>query len=348
MASGGIYDHIGGGFFRYSVDEKWLIPHYEKMLYVNAQLARLYLLAYTLFHDDSLKAVALETLGYMDRELMSEQGVYYASQDADSEGQEGKFYLWTYEEIVTILGKKAAPQFCSLFHIEKQGNVPDGLNLPYTGFPGKNTEPVELTKKLFEARTRRKKPLIDNKILVDWNALALSALVSAYKVTSLNYYIERAQQVYSFIRNTMFHDTILYHCWIDNEVRIKGFIDDYAYLINALLDLHQCVQDKSIFTFAAQLTEIMLDQLYDPVKGLLFSSPEKHTILTFTIPHDSATPSGSAVAALLLIRMSKIFDNQEYLRIAEQTIHVPISRAVHFPLSYSQMLLAFMELITKR
>lgn len=131
MASGGIYDHIGGGFFRYSVDDKWHIPHFEKMLYVNAQLTSIYLLAHTILHEDSLKAIALETLRYMDRELKSPEGPYYASQDADSEGDEGKFYLWTYEEIHKVLGKKNGSHFSSLFNIEIHGNLKDEFNIPY-------------------------------------------------------------------------------------------------------------------------------------------------------------------------------------------------------------------------
>ncbi|MEO8348435.1 MAG: thioredoxin domain-containing protein, partial [Acidobacteriota bacterium] len=292
MAAGGIYDHVGGGFHRYSTDAKWLVPHFEKMLYDNALLARAYVLAFRAFEDPDFARVARETLDYLLLEMTPEGGGFFAAQDADSEGEEGTFYVWDPLSVESAVGAEAAPIVCARFGVTPAGNFEHGKTVlsivksvaelaTEFGISEARVEETlgEARAKMYEARARRVPPMTDEKLLTDWTALAISALALAGRVFSEPRYEEAARRA---------ADRILSHCRVEEEdgpelfhrekagaAGIPGFASDYAFFVEALLDLYEATFEPRYFRAAIDLQEEMHGRFADP-RGGYFLSAERH------------------------------------------------------------------------
>ena len=269
MAQGGIYDHLGGGFHRYSVDEKWLVPHFEKMLYDNAQLVRIYAQVYCVTGEPLFKQVVNETMTYLMREMLHTEGGFYSTQDADSEGEEGKFFVWTEEEISQILGEESSEIFCRIYDASEEGNFEEKnilhpiLTLEQASkFFRRDLKEIEslvsdAKGKLFQEREKRIKPFRDEKILTSWNGLMLSGLAEAIKISRQPAYLDVANRTVDFIFTKLFRDGRLLHTYKSGTGKILGYLDDYAFLAAGLLDLFEASVNRAHLDRAVELAEIM-------------------------------------------------------------------------------------------
>ena len=354
MAHGGIYDHVGGGFHRYSVDHRWLVPHFEKMLYDNALLTGLYLEAFQLTRDPLFQQIAQDTLSYVMREMTDPQGGFYSTQDADSEGEEGKFFVWDQEEVHALLGEEDGRLFCRHYDVRPEGNFEHGksiLNIP--------VEAPELARFLdvdqsrLEAATRRGrevlaavregriKPERDEKIQVSWNGLMISAFARAYQVLGKSEYLETAQNAAWFILRHMLTDSgRLLHTYKAGRARFVGYQDDYAFLCCGLLDLYEASFDPAWLDAAETFTETMLDEFWDPAEGGFFFSGKSNEemIVRSKNPYDNATPSGNSMAVMSLMRLGTILDRPDLRKKAEQTLKLFEPMLREMPSGFGQML----------
>jgi len=331
MAQGGIYDHLGGGFHRYSVDEKWLVPHFEKMLYDNAQLARVYAQVYQITGDGQFKRVVEETVDYLLREMLQPEGGFYSTQDADSEGEEGKFFVWTPDEVSRILGEEPAEIFCRIYDVSDQGNF-EGSNILHpiltleqaSKYFKRGEETIaslldEAKAKLFAEREKRIKPFRDEKLITSWNGLALSGLAEAIKISDKREYQRAARQTVEFIFSRMFRDGYLLHTYKDGVAKILGYLDDYAFLAVGLLDLFEAIHDRSLLARARELAQIMLREFWDDDDGAFFYTGKSHEpLITRAKPvFDASIPSGNSLAAQLLLRMYHYTNDENFLHKGE-------------------------------
>ncbi|HXN06055.1 MAG TPA: thioredoxin domain-containing protein, partial [Nitrospiria bacterium] len=317
MALGGIHDQLGGGFHRYSVDDKWLVPHFEKMLYDNALLVPLFLHGYQVSGESLLKKTAEDTLDYVLREMTAPEGGFYSSQDADSEGEEGKFFVWGYDEVRQRLPGKEGEVFCRYFDITAQGNF-EGKNIP--NIPqdpllvanefGLNTEKLEEIveqgkRKLFEVREKRIKPLRDEKILTGWNALMISAFIEGFRITGEEKYLRTAEKGIAFIFSFLYRDGNLLAVYKDGKAKFNGYLDDYSYLTSALLDLFQVTGRSEFLAKAVGLTKRLIALFQDREGGGFFFTGENHESLIHRPKsgHDHSIPSGNGIAARNLFRL---------------------------------------------
>ncbi|MGB7951568.1 MAG: thioredoxin domain-containing protein, partial [Candidatus Binatia bacterium] len=315
MARGGIYDHLGGGFHRYSVDDKWLVPHFEKMLYDNSQLVRIYAEVYCVTRQPLFKQVVDETMSYLLREMLHTEGGFYSTQDADSEGEEGKFFVWTVEEISRILGPDSSEIFCRMYDVTEQGNF-EGQNIlhPILNFeqtgklfrrdPGEVESLVSAAEqKLFHERENRMKPFRDEKILTSWNGLMLSGLAAAIKISPLPPYLEAAKRTVDFLFSKMFRDGYLLHTYKSGAAKILGYLDDYAFLAAGLLDLFESTLERVNLDRALELTEVMIREFWDENSGGFFYTGQSHErLIAQSKPiFDGSIPSGNAVATHVLL-----------------------------------------------
>src|ERR1051325_3120026 len=316
MAQGGIYDHVGGGFHRYSVDAKWLVPHFEKMLYDNAQLLRIYSQAYVITRDPLYKAVVEESARYLLREMYHPEGGLYSTQDADSEGEEGKFFVWTLAEVEGLLGAEDAEVFARMYDITAEGNFEEKNILhpilsvdQASKFFRKEKPEIEALiarskKNLSGAGKKRIKPFRDEKIIAAWNGLALSGLAEAIKITGEPSCVEAARRTADFIFGTMFRNGYLLHVYKDGQAKLRGCLDDYAFVAVGLLDLYEALFDRSLVERASELAEIMLREFCDERGGGLFYTGKPHEpLISRAKPvFDASIPSGNAIAAQLHCR----------------------------------------------
>jgi uncharacterized protein YyaL (SSP411 family) len=331
MAEGGIYDHLGGGFHRYSVDERWLVPHFEKMLYDNAQLVRIYAQMYQITGEPKFRKVVEESVDYLLREMLQPEGGFYSTQDADSEGIEGKFFVWSPEEVKNILGEETAEIFSRVYDVSEAGNFEHGnilhpiLTLEQAGKYFKRSVD-ELTsllddakKKLFAAREKRVKPFRDEKLITAWNGLMLSGLAEAIKITASEEYRGAAMQTVEFIFSRMFRDGRLLHTYKDGVAKILGYLDDYAFLAVGLLDLFEATFDRRLLARARQLADIMIHEFWDDSDGAFFYTGKSHEpLISRAKPaFDASVPSGNSMAAQLLLRLYHYTGNEDYLKKAE-------------------------------
>ncbi|MDH3444219.1 MAG: thioredoxin domain-containing protein, partial [Deltaproteobacteria bacterium] len=328
---GGIYDHVGGGFHRYSVDEKWLVPHFEKMLYDNAQLMRIFAHVYQITGDVRFRRVAEETADYLLREMLQPEGGFYSTQDADSEGVEGKFFVWTPEEVGRILGAEAAEIFCRIYDVSEEGNFDEKniLHLILTPeqaskYFKRSIEDItalvaEAKQKLFAEREKRIKPFRDEKLITAWNGLALSGLAEAIKISDNLKYRKAATQTVDFIVAKMFRDGRLLHTYKDGVAKILGYLDDYAVFAVGLLDLFEATFDRALLTKATQLADIMLEEFWDDDDGAFFYTGKSHEqLISRAKPaFDASVPSGNSMAAQLLLRLYHYTAQENYLKKGE-------------------------------
>jgi len=363
MRMGGVYDQVGYGFHRYSTDANWLLPHFEKMLYDQAMLLMAYTEAYQITKNNEYKEVVDEIITYVKRDLFSPEGGFYSAEDADSEGEEGKFYVWSMDEIKQHLDETDAQLFAKYFNILSEGNFLEestghrtGQNIPYIndsldGFSEKEkigkkklVKLLEISrKKLLEIRSLRIRPHLDDKILVDWNGLMIVALAKAARVFNDKGYLSLAQDALDFINRNM-HDEkgILLHRYRDGEATIPAFLDDYAFLTWALMELYQTTFRVDYLQQALQYTDTLLTEFWDPMNnGFYFSGRSNEKILTRQMDaYDGAIPSGNSVAMYNLIRLGRMLGINEYEEKASKISERFSNSIMNAPSAFSMMLVA--------
>jgi uncharacterized protein YyaL (SSP411 family) len=359
MAKGGIYDQLGGGFHRYSVDERWLVPHFEKMLYDNALLSRLYIDGWLVTGKELYRRVALETLDYVRREMTDESSGFYSTQDADSEGEEGKFFVWTPQEVEALLGPEDAPLFCRYFDISSLGNF-EGHNILHVDLepgvvarlfnvtPERLIEVIERGRRiLFDEREKRVKPGRDEKMLTAWNALMLRSFAEAARAFGSDEYAAVAGRNAEFLIRVMSYRTEdgalrLLRTHKDGKSRLNGYLEDYAYLADALLSLYEATFDIRWFNDARALVDSMIDSFWDKEHGTFyFTSDDHEALITRTKDvYDNATPSGNSVAAEVLLRLALFTGEAEYRKKAEAVIGAVKELAVRSPNGFGRLLSA--------
>ncbi|MBS1771062.1 MAG: thioredoxin domain-containing protein [Acidobacteria bacterium] len=352
MAFGGMYDQLGGGFHRYSVDNVWLVPHFEKMLYDNAQLARIYLHAFQVTGDPEYRRIATETLDYVLREMTNPSGGFYSSQDADSEGEEGKFFVWSEREIDDLLGDDSNA-FKFFFDVSKDGNFEGKniLNRPRTidsAASALKIEPFELfslienaKQGLFEARETRIKPHRDEKVLASWNGLMLAAFADAAGVLGDDKYLKTAEKNAEFLLSKMLTDSgRLFRSWKAGEAKLNGYLDDYANVADGLLALYQVTGNIRYFQNARSLVDLMLEHFWDQEAGGFFYTSNDHEELVVRTKDftDNATPSGNSAAADVLLRIAMLTGDDRYERFAVATLRLAANQIARYPQGFGRAL----------
>jgi uncharacterized protein YyaL (SSP411 family) len=353
MADGGIYDHLGGGFHRYSVDERWLIPHFEKMLYDNALLSRTYFEAYQATRKERYRHVGEEVLDYVLREMKGPEGGFYSTQDADSEGEEGKFYVWTRDEIKEVLGKERGTPFCAYYGVATEGNFEGGastLNIVSTlekvsqlyGMSAAEVEKVlaEGRQKLYAEREKRVKPGRDEKILTSWNGLMISGFVDGFKVTQNEKYLNGAREAAHFILQKMRRNGRLMRVFNKGMSKVKGYSEDYAFFIQALIDLYEAAFETEWIKEAEDLNQSMIHQFWDEKNGgFFFTGKENESLIARSKnPYDNATPSANSIAVFNLTRLGYLTGEESYKSKAEQILRLFHNFLDQHPSGFSQML----------
>jgi uncharacterized protein YyaL (SSP411 family) len=335
MAKGGLYDQLGGGFHRYSTDAVWLVPHFEKMLYDNSQLLRTYLHAWQLTGQPLYRRIVDETIDYVLREMTAPTGGFYSTQDADSEGEEGKFFVWTLTEIAATLGAPEAAIFAAYYNVSARGNFERRNILSITQSAAAvaerlRTTPAEVERiiaegrrKLFALRETRVKPARDEKILTEWNGLMIHALAECSVVTGRADALAAASQAADFILTNMSQpDGKLYRSYKDGQARFNAYLEDYAAFVRALISLYESTFELRWLGEASRLTQILFAQFHDPTNGGFFQTGVDHEQLVIRRKDfiDNASPSGNALAAEALLRLSVLVDNDEYRREASRIV----------------------------
>ena len=362
MARGGIYDQLGGGFHRYAVDAVWLVPHFEKMLYDNAQLIRVYLHAFQVTGDEFYKRIAVETLEYVRREMLDASGGFYSTQDADSEGIEGKFFVWTPEEIVEILGEEDGREFCKYFDVTPTGNF-EGENILNikTGRNASVNERASATVAggtlpdgrvsaliengrltLFNEREKRIKPNRDEKVLTAWNGLMLAAFADAARVLGDEKYLEIAKRNAAFIQRELQRDGRLLRTWKDGNAKLNGYIEDYANVADGLIELFQVSGDLKYLTEAKRLADLMVTEFWDEKNGGFYFTSNDHEELVVRNKdfYDNATPSGNSVAADVLLKLAKLTGDEKYERFAVTVLRLAAVQIQRHPQGFGRALSA--------
>jgi uncharacterized protein YyaL (SSP411 family) len=354
MAHGGIYDQLGGGFHRYSVDAIWLVPHFEKMLYDNALLARLYLHTYQLTNKPFYRKVVEETLDYVAREMTDPAGGFYSAQDADSEGEEGKFFLWTLDEIKQILGEQDAAIFCAAYDVTPRGNFEGKSILNIPSPLDEIAEKLELSlaeldetlqrckEILFEVREERIKPARDEKVLTSWNGLMLAAFAEAARVLNRPDYLTLAINNAAFILDTMLSDGRLFRTWKaqPGKAKLMGYLEDYAFYADGLLALYQSTFDPKYFEQAQQLANVVLKHFSDTQNGGFFDTADDHEQL-ITRPksmQDNAIPCGNSMAVRVLLAMAAYTGDSRYETPALRALAGLQEPMVQYPSAFTHWL----------
>ena len=346
MACGGIYDQLGGGFHRYAVDAIWLVPHFEKMLYDNAQLARVYLHAYQVTGNEFYKQIAVETLEYVRREMRDASSGFYSTQDADSEGEEGKFFVWTPDEIAAVLGEDDAKDFCISYGVTNAGNFEGKtiLNLNASGtLPTGRISAFEAERsKLFAEREKRIKPGRDEKIITAWNGLMLAAFADAAGVLGNAEFLEVAKSNAEFILNEMQSDGRLRRTWKDGRAKVNGYLEDHANVADAFIVLYQVSGEMKYLAEARRLADLMITEFWDEDSGGFFFTSNDHEELVVRNKdfYDNATPSGNSVAADVLLRLAKLTGDDRYERFAVTTLRLAASQIRRHPQGFGRALSA--------
>jgi len=366
MRRGGIFDHVGFGFHRYSTDRRWLVPHFEKMLYDQALLTIAYLEAYQATGKAEYAATARQTLAYVLRDLRAPGGAFYSAEDADSEGQEGKFYLWTAKEVRSLLAPAEARVAIAAWNIEPDGNFPDELGglsngsniLHRTADDAGLAHSLGLTekkvhtlleaarKKLFAARSHRVRPFLDDKILTDWNGLMIAALARAGRVLDEPTFTAAAAKAAGFVLKTMrTADGALMHRYRDGDVSVPGFLDDHAFLTWGLLELYESTYDPDVLQIAVELAEAMTARFAAPGGGLYMTAEGAERLLVRPRDtYDGAVPSGASVALEDLLELSRLTGREAYARRADALLTAVAGEVAQNPAAHTFLLGAYSTL----
>src|SRR5574337_1109610 len=353
MARGGIYDQIGGGLHRYSTDERWLVPHFEKMLYDNALLARVYLEAFAVTGDLFYRRIGAEVLDYILREMTAPEGGFYSATDADSEGEEGKFYVWTPAEIEAILGGEEARIFCAYYDITESGNW-EGKSIPnirrtaaqVAAKLGISVEELQTSldrarPTVYEARRKRVPPGLDDKILTAWTGMMISAMAEGCRVLGERRYLNAAVRAADFLLRTLvLSDGRLLRTYRSGSAHLNAYLEDYAYLCEGLIDLYEAGGEARYLLEAVRLAERLLADFVDKESGAFCTTSQDHEslILRHREGTDGATPSGNAVAASALARLSFHLNREELRRGAEQAISAYGKQIALYPHAFAKSL----------
>lgn len=344
MRRGGIFDHIGYGFSRYSTDQYFLVPHFEKMLYDNALLILAYSIAYKQSGDIIFLDTAKKTAEYVLREMTGSDGEFYSAQDADSEGEEGKYYVWDYEEICNILGDEVGKEFCEYYGITREGNF-EKKNIPNL-LNGK-----EISDKfhreigvLYQYRKSRAKLHLDDKILTSWNSLMICAMSVLYRATGNQCYLEAAQKAQNFIEKNLSKEDILFVSCRDGAQSVKGFLDEYAYYTSALISLYEATSDGKYLERAERICKEAMRQFTDKKSSgyFLYGTQNDSLITKPKETYDGALPSGNSVMAYGLVRLSQITDSDEFRHAAKEQLAFLMVESSDYPAGHSMFLIALL------
>ena len=336
MYRGGIFDHVGFGFSRYSTDPYFLAPHFEKMLYDNALLILAYAYAFDVTKNDLYLQIAQKTADYISREMTSPKGAFYSAQDADSEGEEGRYYLFEYDEVKKVLGKEGGELLAQHYGITKSGNF-EGKNIPNLLSSQKDYDLEEERKKLYNYRQTRSHLHLDDKVLTSWNGLMIAALAFLSKVSHEESYLFAAEKAEKLIEETLFDGELLY-VGFRQKIRFgKGFLDDYAFFCMALLFLYEATYDKSFLEKAKALCQIAISQFYDREHGgfYFYGSKNERLILAPKETYDGAMPSGNSVMCYNLVKLSQLTEDEELEKLAQSQLKFLYQKALSYPCGYS-------------
>ncbi len=345
MCLGGIRDHVGGGFHRYSTDRFWLVPHFEKMLYDNALISNTLLNAFRVAGENIFLDAATETLTWIINEMMDEEGGFYSAQDADTTEGEGHYYTWTPEELRAVLGSRAE-LFCKIYGITKEGNF-EGRSIPNLVYSSQENisistkaEIKEMKMEIYSARKKRERPLTDTKILTSWNGLVLSALSNAYRLTGMEEYIKAAEKTVSFIMRRMWDGERLKRVYREGIATLPGTVEDYSFLVQGLIDLFECTQNEMYLREAIEVSDAMFARLWDEKGGLYFEE-EGIEGIRLKESYDGPTPSGNSVAAMNMVRLSEITVRQEFKERASKIFSAFSKKIESDPAGHAWMLCAY-------
>jgi uncharacterized protein YyaL (SSP411 family) len=348
MARGGMYDQLGGGFHRYSVDDHWLVPHFEKMLYDNSQLARVYLHAWQVTGNEFFRTIVEEILDYVVREMTDPAGGFYSTQDADSEGEEGKFFVWTPDQIHEVLGNDA-DAFMATYGVTPGGNFEGKSILEFVDDLEQRPILAEARRKLYAVREERIQPARDEKVLTSWNGLMLAAFAEAARALDRDDYRQVARRNADFLLRELRQDNgRLLRTWKAGKAKLNGYLEDYAYLIEGLLELYQSTFELRWFVAAQELADTMLTHFQAEDSGFYDTSDDHETLITRPRDlQDNATPSGNAMAATTLLKLAGFTNELRYVDIAHETLAQMESMMVQYPLGFGQWLQALSYALSK-
>lgn len=349
MIGGGIFDQLGGGFHRYSTDSQWLIPHFEKMLYDNALMINALLDFHLVSGQLEYADAARKTLDWILRDMVDSAGGFHSSMDADSENEEGSFYLWDKDEIHSILGVEDGELFCEIFGVLSQGNFMGAKNILHRTqtiedsagkrgiYPDNLNQRIDsMRDKLLTERQKRIAPGKDDKVLTDWNGLAISAFSRGYRALGDKKYLKAAESAADFILSSMWKNDSLLHSYRDGNAEIAGLLDDYAFLLNGLVDLYQAGFNSAYIHKAVQIAERMIDLFWDSDNGGFYLVPTGRSDLIGRSRHnrDGATPSGNAIAGTALFKLYQLIDRPDLFEYADKMVRSFASQAIDHPAAY--------------
>jgi hypothetical protein len=351
MAKGGIFDQIGGGFHRYSTDTRWLVPHFEKMLYDNALLPIVYSEAYQITKDPFFENVVRKTLDYVIREMTSSEGTFFSAQDADTNGEEGQTFVWKKQEIEKILGEDSEI-FCIYYDVTDGGNfegntiLANNINASSLAFKfGKNESEIQAiiskcSDKLLEVRNKREQPGKDDKVITSWNGLMISAFLSGYKIIDNVKYFDIGKASIDFFENNFEKNHILHRTFKNGKPKLNGYLDDYAYMANASIDMFEATSQPKYLVFAINLANYLLTHFWgDSINGFFFTSDNhEKLIIRPKNNYDLSMPSGNSVAAHVLLRLHHITQNEQFLEISKKIIESQVISAAENPFAFGYLL----------
>ena len=334
MANGGLYDQLRGGFYRYSVDEMWMIPHFEKMLYDNAQLLPLYADAAITTNNADFARVAKETADWVIKEMQSPEGAYYATLDADSEGEEGLYYTWSNSELKTLLGTQERTAITRIFGLDDKPNFEGRWHLNVKHSPASSSDQLNMSlaelndllgkakQKLLNHQEQRIRPGRDEKILTAWNGLMIYAMARTGRLLKQPGYIESAQRALDFLRGKLWRDGRLLVTTKDQQAKLNAYLDDYVFVIYGVLELLQAHWRTEDLQFAIALMEVVLDHFEDKEHGGFFFTSDDHESLLYRprTGADDSTPSGNGIAAQVLLQLGHLINEPRYLTAAKRTL----------------------------
>jgi uncharacterized protein YyaL (SSP411 family) len=351
MAKGGIFDQIGGGFHRYSTDARWLVPHFEKMLYDNALLPIVYSEAYQITKDPFFRSIVKKTLDYVIREMTSSDGVFFSAQDADTNGEEGQTFVWKKQEIEKILGEDSEI-FCIYYDVTDGGNfegntiLANNINASSLAFKFEKSESEiqniisKCSDKLLEVRDKREQPGKDDKIITSWNGLMISAFLSGYRVTDDSKYFDVAKKSIDFFESNFEKNHILHRTFKNREPKLNGYLDDYAYMANASIDMFENTSDSRYLTFATNLANYLIAHFWDNSTNGFFFTSDNHEKLIMRPKnnYDLSMPSGNSVAAYMLLKLHHLTQNKQFLEITKKIIESQATSAAENPFAFGYLL----------
>ena len=351
MAKGGIFDQIGGGFHRYSTDARWLVPHFEKMLYDNALIPVNYAEAYQITKDPFYLEILNKTLDYVLREMMSADGGFFSAYDADSEGIEGKFYVWKKSEINEILGDDAN-LFCLYYDVTDGGNwegdniLCNNINISAVSFHFGISEDnireiiTNCSKKLLDVRSKRIHPGLDDKILTSWNSLMITAFAKGYRVTNQKKYLDAAKKCIFFVEKNLFDGDKLLRTYKNNTAKIDGYLEDYSYFANALLDVFEIEPESKYLDLSLKLGCYMVDHFWDSETNSFFMTSDNHEKLIIRPKnnYDLSLPSGNSVSCFVMLRLYHLTQKEKFLEIATQIMESQAQIAAENPFGFGYLL----------